>query len=121
MQNIYFHYTNHLGDLFRNTDATPLPDPKEDLETFLISFLDKYQSDERVFLLNEYYKLLYHEFETEAEELAFKEEDILSDIQTVERIEELGNLLRMEAYQNFHNLVFNTKKTVYKIGELKNL
>lgn len=110
MQKALFKYRNHPGDLLRNTNTLPLPDPKEDLEGFLISFLDNYQSDENVFLLNQYYKLLHQEFETEAEELVLKEEqEIVSDKQTAERIEELESFLIATAFERFYELVFRKK------------
>mgnify|MGYP006329666943 FL=1 len=42
--NVYFRYKEHPGDLFRSTELIKLANPDEDLESFLIQFLNNYQT-----------------------------------------------------------------------------
>jgi hypothetical protein len=44
MNTIRFKYKEHPGDFFRNSDIISLPNPQDDLESFLVQFLKNYQS-----------------------------------------------------------------------------
>jgi hypothetical protein len=110
MHIISFKYEQHPGDLLRNTDVIQLPNPDDHPEEFLISFLNNYQSDNRVAYLDDLFKLVHNEFITEVEKQAFvkiignkTEKEIKQELKSVE--DELKN----EAYKNFYSLICNHK------------
>ena len=110
MNMIYFKYKEHPGDLLRNTDVVQLPNPDEDLEEFLVSFLNNYQSDSKVTYLNDLFKLLDDEFFDDIEKEEFIEIiGAKTDEQIKEEIKLVENGLKEEAYQNFYNLILNNK------------
>ena len=71
MKNVIFRYREHPGDLFRNTDRTELPNREEELENFLVQFLNNYQSDSRVVYVDDLFKLLHNEFSDDLEKEKF--------------------------------------------------
>ncbi|MCI3936655.1 hypothetical protein MQX03_05560 [Chryseobacterium aahli] len=110
MTKIYFKFNEHPGDFLRNTDVIELPNPKGDLENFLVQFLKHYQSDEKVTYLDDLYKLLDNDFFEETDKNKFinfignkTESEIKNEIKLVE------NELINEAYQNFYNLIQTNK------------
>lgn len=110
----YFHFPQHPGDFFRNESPRILPDPQEDLESFLLCFLEHYQSDVRVMRLNDFYKKLHNDFESDAEEQhfeahygSFSDNELLAQIQTME------DQLKQEAYQNYKDWICSGKIILY--------
>lgn len=94
-------FPSHPGDLFRNNLPQALPNPDADLDAFLVAFLDHYQSDERVALLNDLYKLKFNEFETVEDELAFRAHIVDLGLEDVDSsIQKLEFILRREAESN---------------------
>lgn len=83
-----------------------MPNPDIDLEAFLVAFLDCYQSDARVTLLNDLYKLQNNEFESEIEEQKFmnslSSEELANMEQTIQNIE---SELRLEAELNYNAMI----------------
>lgn len=118
MNNIYFKFKDHPADFFRSTDVIELPNPQEDLESFLVQFLNNYQSDERVTYLDDLYKLLDNEFFNEEDKNKFiqliahkSDQEIKNKIQLVE------NELKNEAFKNFYNLVLTEQIKIIENGE----
>ena len=110
MNIISYKYEQHPGDFFRNTNVVQLPNPNDNPEEFLISFLKNYQSDNRVAYLDDLVKLLHNEFDNEIDKEAFvkiignkTEKEIKKELKSVE------NELKNEAYKNFYNLIINNK------------
>lgn len=104
MKPLHFRYKSHPGDLLRNTDIVPLPDPKENLEDFLVWFLTHYQSDDRIAYLDDLYKLLHNEFSNEEDRLKFVDQrDDTIEIQ--DEIDLIEKDLEAEAYENFYHLL----------------
>jgi hypothetical protein len=105
-EEIYFKFREHPGDFFRNTDVVKLPNPNTDLESFLVFFLNRYQSDERVSSINDFYKLLHNEIEDESEKQNLIDE---FNIKSINQIKEEINLIELqlknEAYMNFYKFV----------------
>lgn len=88
----------------------PLPDPAKDLESFWVWFLDGYQSDQRVALLDDMYKYLQDEHEgderngvADADLTCKSKDELLLDIKVLE------NKLTQEAYANFYQLVLSNQ------------
>lgn len=108
--NVYFRYKEHPGDLFRSTELIKLANPDEDLESFLIQFLNNYQSDQRIAYLNDLYKLEDEQFYDEipqdgsSSDLPYK-----SDQEIKREILLLENKLINEAFENFHHLILLKK------------
>ncbi len=118
MNNIYFKYNNHPGDFFRNTDITNLPNLNEDLESFLIQFLHNYQSDEKVALLNDLYKLLYDEFyDIEDKNEVINQFGTMSKNELITEIALLETNLKEIALENFYYLILNKKIKIIENGE----
>ena len=110
MDKAYFRFKEHPGDLLRNSSLTELPNPKVNLEDFLIWFLGDYQSDTRVTYLDDLYKLLYNEFSTKADEKQFMEFCGKRSLPKLKaEIELTEHRLLNEAYQNFYFLISNNK------------
>lgn len=110
MKKIFFKYRVHPGDLLRDAEITELPNPDEQLEDFLIWFLDNYQSDSRIAYINDISKLVDDEFLDENEKQEFEKitgnktkDELLLEIELVE------NELKTEAYCNFYNLLLSDK------------
>jgi len=115
MKKILFKYKEHPGDLFRNTDVIELPNPDNNLEDFLICFLDNYQSDKRIAHIDDLSKLVENEFLDENEKERFKnfignktQEELLSEIELIE------NELKAEAFRNFYYLLLSNKIEIVK-------
>jgi hypothetical protein len=115
MKKILFKYKEHPGDLFRNTDVIELPNPDNNLEDFLIWFLDNYQSDKRIAHIDDLSKLVENEFLDENEKERFKnfignktQEELLSEIELIE------NELKAEAFRNFYYLLLSNKIEIVK-------
>jgi hypothetical protein len=115
MKKILFKYKEHPGDLFRNTDVIELPNPDNNLEDFLICFLDNYQSDKRIAHIDDLSKLVENEFLDENEKERFEnfignktQEELLSEIELIE------NELKAEAFRNFYNLLLSNKIEIVK-------
>ncbi|RZK53876.1 MAG: hypothetical protein EOO87_11890 [Pedobacter sp.] len=113
MDNVYFKFKEHPGDFLRDTNFIALPNPKEDVEGFLVQFLRSYQTDDRVAYLDDLYKLLHNEFSTNEDRNNFatlikfeNSEEIKDEIYSLET--ELKN----EAFENFFYLV-QTKKILF--------
>ncbi|MCH7408932.1 hypothetical protein MM239_05970 [Belliella sp. DSM 111904] len=106
MKPVRFKYKEQPGDLFRNTDIVPLPNPQEDLEGFLVQFLKNYQSDKRVTYMDDLYKLLHNDFINEADKQQFIiATGIKTDRETETEIQKIENELISEAYSNFYHFV----------------
>jgi hypothetical protein len=110
MSKCYFRYKVHPGDLFRNTSIIELPNPDNNLESFLIWFLDNYQSDSRIAQIDDLSKLYYNEFCDEKEKETLEassgsrtKEAIYSEIKQIE------NELKAEAFDNFYHLLLSNK------------
>jgi hypothetical protein len=110
MNKIYFKYLSHPGDFFRNEKINELPNPDNNLEDFLIWFLNNYQSDHRVSYMDDLFKLVNNEFVDENEKIKFEEKignktknELKHEIRGVE------NVLKTEAYTNFYNLLLSNK------------
>jgi replication fork clamp-binding protein CrfC len=115
MRKIYFKYKIHPGDLLRNTDSVELPNPDENLEDFLVWFLDKYQSDNRIAYLNDLYLLLDNEFSNDPEKL--NAGDHLKDKtekEIQEEITKIENNCKDEAYRNFYHLLLTDNIEIVK-------
>ena len=117
MNKSYFKYKSHPGDLLRNSDITELPNPENNLEDFLIWFLDNYQSDSRVSYIDDLSKLVDDEFIDENDKMKFENKignksksDLMEEIRMIE------NELEMEAYKNFYHLLLSNK---IEINELE--
>ncbi|WP_289024288.1 hypothetical protein [uncultured Salegentibacter sp.] len=116
MLTTFFKFKKHPGDFFRNTDIIELPNPDNNLDDFLIWFLDCYQSDERIARVNDLSKLIENEFVDESEKSKFIKEigekgntEILVDIKNIET--ELKN----EAFKNFYKLLLKNEIEVIHI------
>lgn len=106
----YFRYLSHPGDLLRNTDIIPLPNPNEDLEEFLIWFLHGFQSDDRIAYMDDLYKLLQNEFTENSEKLKFIERvGEKTQKEAKDEIELIEEELKQESYRNFYHLVLDNK------------
>lgn len=103
-----FRFYHHPGDFFRNADVQSMPNPEDDLESFLINFLHNYQSDDRIAYLDDLYKLCFNEFETEEQQSDFMLKNNIPDLEGAKaEISALENHLKQEAYANFYNLTLN--------------
>ena len=108
MNKFSFRYHTHPGDLLRNTDIVKLPDLEENLEDFLIWFLDNYQSDQRVADLDDLYKLLNNEFYYELEKEDFIERiEVSSEKEIKEKISRIEVGLKEDAFENFYYLLMH--------------
>lgn len=108
--NVYFRYKEHPGDLFRSTELIKLPDPDEDLESFLIQFLNNYQSDKRIAHLNDLYKLEDEQFNDETLKSGSSNNLKYQSDQEIKReILLLKNKLIHEAFENFYHLILLKK------------
>jgi hypothetical protein len=71
-----------------------------------VFFLNRYQSDERVSSINDFYKLLHNEIEDESEKQNLIDE---FNIKSINQIKEEINLIELqlknEAYMNFYKFV----------------
>lgn len=110
MNKVFFRYKIHPGDLLRNSDFIELPNPDENIEGFLIWFLDNYQSDNRIAYINDLSKIVENEFIDSDEKNRFREiygekskEELLLDLSLVE------NELKAEALSNFYRLLLSQK------------
>ncbi len=118
MNTLSFKYKEHPGDFFRNTDITTLPNPQEDLESFLVQFLKKYQSDERVTYIDDLYKFLYDEFFNDEDKQEFiKRIGIKTEKEIKTEIQKIENELKNEAFSNFYNLVLTKQIEIIENGE----
>ena len=118
MNKVNFKYKEHPGDFFRNTSTVTLPNPQEDLESFLVQFLKHYQSDESVAYIDDLNKVLDNDFSNEEDKNNLikiigkkTEQEIKDEIQRIE-IE-----LKDEAYENFYNLVLTKQIEIIENGE----
>jgi len=115
MRKISFKYKIHPGDLLRNTDSVELPNPDENLEDFLVWFLDNYQSDNRIAYLNDLYLLLDNEFSNDSDKQDFVnhlKDKTEKGIQ--EEITEIEHNCKDEAYRNFYHLLSSDKIEILK-------
>ena len=118
MNIINFKYKEHPGDFLRNTDIIMLPNPEEDLESFLVQFLHHYQSDERVTFLDGLYKLIDDEFyPNEDTENFIKIIGNKSEQEIRKEILQIENELKNEGYTNFYNLVLTQQIEILGNGE----
>lgn len=118
MNTVSFKYKEHPGDFFRNSEVTTLPNPNEDMESFLVQFLKSYQSDERIAYIDDLYKLLDDEFFNDKDKQEFikkignrTEKEIKNEIQNIE------NELKNEAFSNFYNLVLTKQIEIFENGK----
>lgn len=110
MKKIFFRFKVHPGDLLRNTDIVELPSPNENLEDFLIWFLRKYQSDDRIAHLDDLNKLLHNEFSSEIDKTDFiKQIGTKTDNEVQEEINLVEDELKGEAYKNFYHLLLSNE------------
>lgn len=101
-----YQYPSHPGDFFRDASPHEVPNPDVDLEAFLVAFLDCYQSDEKIALLNDLYKLQNYEFESEVEEQKFKDSLLPEHLANLEQtIQHLESKLRIEAEMNYTTMI----------------
>lgn len=115
MQQIYFRYKTHPGDLLRDTSVVPLPDPQTNLENFLIWFLPNYQDNNDVAYLNGLAKMLHNEFEDKQDELKFiKEYGAMTAIEIKAEINTVEDKLKRVAFERFYWLVREGKVEVMK-------
>lgn len=118
MSKVYFKYKEHPGDFFRNTDIVELPNPQEDLESFLVQFLPNYQSDERITFLDDLSKLIDDDFFDENDKIEFinqignkSKDELRTEIQLFE------NDLKHSAFKNFYNLVQQNRIEIISNGK----
>lgn len=110
MKKIYFKYKSHPGDLLRNSEITELPNPENNLEDFLIWFLDNYQSDNRVSYIDDLSKLVDDEFIDENDKVKFENKiGNKSKSEKMEEIRTIENELEIEAYKKFYHLLLSNK------------
>ncbi len=110
MNRVCFKYKSHPGDFFRNAEIHVLPDPDNNLEDFLIWFLDNYQSDSRITYIDDLSKLADDEFVDENDKKIFeKKVDNKTKNELLIEINEVENELKTEAYRNFYNLLLSNK------------
>lgn len=110
MSKVYFKYKSHPGDLLRNSEINELPDPDNNLEDFLIWFLDNYQSDSRISYIDDLSKLVDDEFMDANDQVIFeKKVGNKSKSELMEDIKFLENELKAEAYKNFYLLMLSNK------------
>lgn len=120
MNKIYFRFKSHPGDFLRNSEITEMPNPDENLEEFLIWFLENYQSDKRIAHINDLSKLIDNEFSDENDKANFlKIIGIKTENELISEIEIVENELKTEAYKNFYNLVLTNKIEILNINERK--
>jgi len=106
MNETYFRYKEHPGDLFRDANLHVLPQVDDQLETLLTSFLMHYQSDARVTYLNDLSMLLNNEFEDETQELLFRKQiGLLSNPEIELEIQSIETKLKAEAFERFYGLL----------------
>lgn len=110
MKEILFRYRKHPGDLLRNADVIKLPNPEKELDEFLLQFLARYQSDDRIAYVNDLCKLLDNDFLEDSE----KEELInmigkKTEIELKDEIDSVEEELINEAYKNFYHLILDDK------------
>jgi hypothetical protein len=118
MNKILFKYKKHPGDLLRNVEVNSLPNPDENLEEFLVWFLNSYQSDGKVTYYNDLFKLLHNEFFDDIEKEKFiKMIGDKNEKQIKEEIKSVENNLKEEAYKNFYNLILNNKIEIIIDGQ----
>ncbi len=115
---VYFKYKEHPCDFFRNTDVTELPNPQEDLESFLVQFLPSYQSDERIAFLDDMYKLKDDDFFDEKDKIEFinqignkSKDELRTEIQLIEQD------LKHSAFKYFYSLVQQNKIEIIYNGK----
>lgn len=106
MSEVLFKYRVHPGDFFRNAEIAKLPDPENDLEGFLIWFLDSYQSDERVAYINDLFMLLEDKQERP---VILDGKTFYSNAEIQAEIAEVETQLKDEAYRNFYLLLRENK------------
>lgn len=103
-EKVSFRYVEHPGDLFRNTDVMELPNPKLDLESFLVQFLPHYQSDLRIAQLNDLLKLLEDDFSDEsAKQRQIEVYGVVAEKEISSKVKLLEEELTIEAYKNFYH------------------
>ncbi|MFY7666096.1 hypothetical protein [Flavobacterium sp.] len=106
MSEVLFKYRVHPGDFFRNAEIAKLPDPENDLEGFLIWFLDDYQSDERIAYINDLCMVLENQQVTP---VLLNEKTFYSNAEIQAEIAEVETQLKDEAYRNFYHLLRENK------------
>ena len=110
MDTIKFKFNHHPGDFLRNTDITDLPNPDNDLQTFLLWFLKDYQSDDRIAYLDDLYKLFNDENPDDSNYYKYiLDNGIKTKSQIKEEINLLEEKLKDEGYRNFYHLFLNRK------------
>jgi hypothetical protein len=108
MNKTYFRYKVHPGDFFRNTDVVELPNPEDNLEQFLIWFLHRFQSDQRIAEINDLSKLTNEEFGGDNERMELEEYyGKCTKDELLTQIAEIENELKAEANCNFYELVLH--------------
>ena len=107
---IYFKFKTHPGDFFRNDQIWELPNPNNNLEDYLICFLNNYQSDRRISYMDDLSKLIHNEFDDKLEEAKFiKQFGNKNNTEILKEINVIENELKAEASTNFYALLLSNK------------
>jgi|GEM_PF-6250604 len=109
MEKIYFKYNEQTKDLFWDEKNHSLPNPQKDIQQFLNWFLRDYKTDERVLYLKDLYKLKNKEFNTAKEQEIIVKYNLKPDAKIEEEIQNLEEKLRLEACENFYDLLMKNK------------
>jgi len=92
------------------TMAHEFPDPVKDAEEFLVQFLPWYETDNQVTYLDDLYKLLFDEFQSESDKINFIEFcNLTEESEIKDEIIRTEKALKIRAYDNFYSLVKNNK------------
>lgn len=117
-EKIFCRFKVHPGDLLRNNDIFQLPNPNDNLEDFLIWFMNNYQSDDRLAYLDDLYKLFDDDFSDEETKARFIDQVGNMTVGEIkEAIEFEENELKVEAYTNFYHLVLSDKIEIVRPNE----
>lgn len=107
MKKLFFRFNVHPGDFLRNTDIVELPDPDQEINNFLVYFMNHYQSDDRIAYIDDLTKVLNNEFfgDEDRNVMFLKVIGSKTKKEVCEEIAKIKDVLKNEAYKNFYNLI----------------
>ena len=109
MEKIYFKYNEQTKDWFWDEKTHALPNPQKDIQQFLNWFLKDYETDKRVLYLKDLYKIRSKSLKIEEEQEIKLKYKLKPESEVEEEIKNLEENLRLEACENFYELLMQNK------------
>lgn len=109
MEKIYFKYNEQPENMFWDEKIHSLPNPQKDIQQFLNWFLKDYETDKRVLCLKDLYKIKSKALKAEEEQEIKLKYNLKPELPVEEEIKTLEGNLRLEACENFYELLMQNK------------